>query len=81
MANRLQDIWPNVKKIVNHWQSLPKSCRLQSKSYEAVDKAVDDPLILPKLSVFASLLQVYLSKYQTDMSMIPYLGKDLQRLY
>ena len=53
MANRLQEIWPNVEKIVNHWRSLSKSRRPQSKSYEAVDKAVDDLLILPKLSVFA----------------------------
>ena len=53
MANRLQEIWPNVKKIVNHWRSLPKSRRSHSKSYEAVHKAVDDLLMLPKLSLFA----------------------------
>ena len=50
----------------------------------AAKKGVEDELLVAKLSVFsyiASLLQPYLTKYQTDDPMLPFLGKDLERLH
>ena len=84
MASRLKEIWPNIKKIVGYWEKLPASTRPSSKSYLAVKKGVEDELLLAKLSFFsyiASLLQPYLTKYQTDNLLLPFLGKDLERLH
>ena len=84
VASRLKEIWPNIKKIVGYWEKLPASKRPSSKSYLAVKKGVEDELLVAKLSSFsyiASLLQPYLTKYQTDDPMLPFLGKDLEGLH
>ena len=64
--------------MVIHWESLPKSSWPNSKSYDAVVKGVKDELTFAKLSFFsfiAGLLKPYLTKYQTDQPMIPFLAK------
>lgn len=69
---------------MTHWESLPKSRRPNSKSYEVVVKAVKDELTIAKLAFFsfaASLLKPYLTKYQTDQPMIPFLSNDLEAMY
>ena len=84
MAKRLIEIWPNIKRQVKFWQSLPKSKRTSSKSYEIVVEAVADPLVVAKLHFFsyaASLLKPYLNKIQSKEPMIPYLKKELLHLY
>ena len=73
VASRLNEIWPNIKKIVGYWEKLLASKRPSSKSYLAVKKGVEDELFVAKLSFFgyiASLLQPYLTKYQTDDPMM-----------
>ena len=75
-------MWLNIFKIVDYWWKLPPSKRPSSKSYLAVKKAVEDNLIVTKLSFFsciASLLQPYLTKYQTNK--LPFLGKVLKRMH
>ena len=70
--------------MVTHWESLPKSSRPNSKSYDPVVKGVKDELTFAKLSFFsfiAGLLKPYLTKYQTDQPMIPFLAKDLEAMY
>ena len=84
VADRLKKIWPHIIKMVTHWESIPKSSRLNSKSYDAVVKGVKDELTFAKLSFFsfiAGLLKPYLTKYQTDQPMIPFLAKDLEYIY
>ena len=65
VTNRLQEIWPDMKNIVNYWRALPKHEKKKHKTSKA----------------FRFFLLVYLNKYQKDMTMIQYLGKDLERLY
>lgn len=82
-ANKLNQLWPNIK-INNYWRKLSVSKRPSSKSYFAVDKAVGVEFTVAKFSFFrgiASLLQPYLSRFQTIMPMLPYLGKTLERLH
>ena len=84
VADRLLEIWPNIVKIVDFWQSLPKSKRPSSKSFENVLKAVKDPLTTVKLSFFsflASLFKPFLLKYQTRKPMIPYFYHDLVSMF
>ena len=56
----------------------------QIKRYDAVVKGVKDELTFAKLPFFnfiAGLLKPYLTKYQTDQPMIPFLAKDLEAMY
>ena len=83
VAERLIDIWPHIKSIINFWEQPPKSKRPDSKSYNVVVKAVNDQLTVAKLSLFiylAGILNPYLKKYQIDMPMIAYMYNDLQKI-
>ena len=83
VAERLMDLWPNVAKIVRYWESLPKSKRPSSKSYSNVLSAVADNLTPAKLHFFnyvAGIFQPFLTKYQSDKPMIPFLYSDLLKL-
>ena len=84
VAERLVDLWPNVAKIVRYWESLPKSKRPSSKSYSNVLSAVTDNLTPAKLHFFsyvAGIFQPFLTKYQSDKLMIPFLYSDLLKLF
>ena len=83
-ADRLIQIWPNIVKIVKFWLGLPKRKQPSGKSFDAVNLAVKDPLTTAKLSFFsyiASILQPFLTKYQTQKPMIPCLYGDLTKIY
>ena len=83
VAERLVDLWPNVAKIVRYWESLPKSKRPSSKSYSNVLSAVTDNLTPAELHLFsyvAGIFQPFLTKYQSDKPMIPFLYSDLLKL-
>ena len=83
VAERLVDLWPNVAKIVGYWESLPKSKRPSSKSYSNVLSAVTDNLTPAELHFFsyvAGIFQPFLTKYQSDIPMIPFLYSDLLKL-
>ena len=78
-----KEVWLNVTKIVSNWDNQPASKR-PSSSYLPVKKGVEDELPVAKLSVFnyiTSLLQPYLTKYQTDHPVLLFLGKDLERFH
>ena len=84
VASRLKEVWLNITKIVGYWEKLPASSMPSSKSYLAVKKGIEGELLVWKLSLFiyiASLLQPYLTKYQTDDLMLLILVKDLERLH
>ena len=77
-------IWPNIKTIVKFWEKQSAARRPSSKSYQTVLAATNDILTTAKLSVFsfiASLFESYLTKYQTDKPMVPFLGQDLEKMY
>ena len=42
VAEKLVDIWPHIKLIMNFWERHPKSKIPDSKSYNIVIKAVND---------------------------------------
>ena len=58
---RLIEIWPNIITIVNFWESLLASKRPSSKSYVAMKKGKEDPLIVAKLSLFCYITSRALS--------------------
>ena len=62
---------------------LPKSKQPKSKSFEAVKDAVDDVLYPAKLSFvsyFSGLIQPFLTCYQSDKPMMPFLHDDIFNL-
>lgn len=79
VCNRALAILPDVLNYVKavDEKKLPKpTC----KSYESVSAAKKDKLILPKLHFFkfvASHLQPFLTVFQTDRPMVPFLSQDL----
>ena len=83
-ADRLIEIWPNIIKIFQFWSTLPKKKQPSGKSFESVKSAVEDDLTTAKLSFFsyvASILEPFLTRYQTSKPMIPYLYTDLAEIY
>ena len=70
-------------KIFQYWLRLPKCKQPKSKSFEAVKDAIDDVLYPAKLSFvshFAGLIQPFLTCYQSDKPMIPFLHDDIFNL-
>ena len=76
LADRLIEIWHNIKQLVAHLEKLPKYRRPSSKSYANVKAAVEDLMTPAKLTFFsfiAGILQPTLVKYQSDEPMVPYM--------
>ena len=83
VADRLIELWDNITKIMAYWEKLPKSKQPSSKSFFNVYKAVKDPLTVSKLQYFsyiASHFEPYLTLYQTDQPMLPYMFDDILEL-
>ena len=77
-------LWENIIALSKFWENLLKKKRPSSKSYVNVKKAVDDDLTVSKLSFFsclASLMELYLRKYQCDNPMIVFMFKDLKKIF
>ena len=73
-----------MQKVFQFWLSLPKRQQPSGRSFETVRLAIEDPLMTAKLSFFsyvASLLEPFLTKYQTNCPMVPYLYTDLTALF
>ena len=83
VADRLIEVWPNIKQIMNFWEKLPKSKQPSNKSYNTLKTAVLDELVIAKLGFFsylAGMFKPFLTAYQTDRPMIPFLYGDLFKL-
>ena len=84
VAKRAIEIWPNIVKYVKETEKKPKSQIPKIASYEKVrDAVLQDRLIIAKLEVFvstAALLKPFLTKYQTEWPMIPFLVTDVEGL-
>ena len=75
-------MWPNLKKYVNATvkEEIPKPT---TKAFEVVREATGDPLTEVKLNAFLSITKMvtpFLTLYQTDRLMIPFLASDLHKL-
>ena len=84
VAKRLIEIWPNLIKLYEFWDSLSKSKRPKSKSYENVKVGINDVLTIPKLHFFmfiAGILRPFLTAFQSDEPMVPYLCNDIKDIY
>ncbi len=84
VAERGIDVWDNVVKVVNHYETLSISKRPQkNKSYDNLVKEKDDILVKIKLVAFRDIsrrLNVFLIKFQTDAPMVPFLADELQSI-
>ena len=70
-------------KTVKYWTLLPESKQPKCKSFDIVSKTVNDELIPLKLSFFSymsSSFHPFLKKYQSELSLIPYLYDDLTKV-
>ena len=80
VASRALEIWDDVIKMCNHWESLAKSKRPSSKSYKTLLEATKDTLMQAKLHFFcfvAKAVSPFLSIYQTTKPMLPFFYDDL----
>ena len=82
VIDRMIEIWPSVVKIVNHWSSLPPSKHPKCKSYDVLKNAVKDTSVAVKFnfSFLAGRLLPYLTRYQSQKPVIPFLHNDIQQL-
>jgi len=82
VVERAIKIWPNIQKYV-HAVTTKKLKDPHISSYDTVAAAQNDPLILAKFHFFMALSRTFtpfLTKYQTDIPMMPFLDKDLTDL-
>ena len=83
VADRAVEIWPNIKKVVEKWEKLAPSERPKGKNYQTVLAAIKDNLITAKLNYFsfiASILQPFLTKYQSDDPLVSFMYDDVLSL-
>ena len=75
------NIWPNIVKYITETEKRPKKDIPNTKHYNTVKSSVlTDKLVIPKLKEFisvASLFQPYLTKFQGDGPMMPFVCSEL----
>ena len=84
VADRLIELWPRMEKIMDFWMKLPKSKQPSNKSYEVLTTSIKDILMIAKLGFFsylADMFKPFLTAYQTDNPMVPFMYDDLFRLF
>ena len=78
VASRAIIVWKFVVSVINHYKSLSKSKCPKNKSYDLLVKHMTEDLMLVKFQFFkgmASVLSLYLTKFQTDAPTMPFLPK------
>ena len=81
VADRMIEILDKLVKLLEFRESLPKSKRPKSKSYEKVKCALVDRLLIVKLNFFsyaAGMIEPFLKKFHTDKPTIPVLFFELK---
>ena len=79
VCERALKLWDNIVAYVKAAEA-GKVNQPKNKSYEVIKDCLKDPCFIAKLHFYkciASQLQPFLSKYQTDRPMIPFLSDDL----
>lgn len=82
VAERAIEVWPKLKEYVAAVlrKGLPNP---GTSSFDTIEAASKDPLILAKLHFFVAISRTFcpfLTKYQTDEPVLPFLCKDLTEL-
>ncbi|KAK0144411.1 hypothetical protein N1851_017231 [Merluccius polli] len=77
VTERAVDIWPMLLTYIDAVQK-KKLPNPNTASYDNILAARDDELIIPKLQFF--FFHPFLTKYQTDEPVLPFLAKDLKEL-
>ena len=83
VADRLIELWDNIRQLSKFWDKRPKSKQPQSKSYKNVQEAFNDPFTLAKLKFFSfvsGIVGLFLKMYKLDKPMIPFMYEDLKDL-
>ena len=76
VAVKLLELWPNIVKMVNHWEKFPKPKRQSCKSYSIKAAAVNNDLTSAELHFFSFVAGIFWSffgeipKWQTNDSFI-----------
>ena len=82
MCERLMDLLPHVKQYVKSVAD-GKSPDPKTKSFDVVKHGVVNPLLEARLSFFLSVarqITPFLTLYQTDKPMMPFLCGDLYKM-
>ena len=82
-ADRMVEVWPNIKRIMEFWRSLPKYKQPTCKSYSKISDAVIDLFTEAKITFFSficSIFEPYLNKYQCEKPMVPFVYVDLKSI-
>lgn len=82
VALRALVIWPDMMKYVEA-VSTKKFPNPGTSSYDTIEAATKDPLILAKLHFFMAVCRSvtpFLTRYQTDEPVLPFIGNDLAEL-
>ena len=75
VADRMVEVWPNIKKITEFWKSLPKYKQQTCKSYSKISDAVIDLFTEAKITFFSfifSIVEPYLKNHQCEKPMVCY---------
>ncbi|XP_048577470.1 uncharacterized protein LOC116618576 [Nematostella vectensis] len=83
VAVRAQEIWDNIKTYVQAVLSQKKFTTPTSKSFKIVRDATKDILVPAKMAAFesvASQLQPFLTAFQSDNPILPFLVSRLQKV-
>ena len=83
VAERAIQIWNSFKAVIKYWEGLCKSKRPSDKSYESLVQHYKDPLIPSKLQFFAviaSIFKPFLTTFQTDRPIVPFLFNELEKI-
>ena len=84
MADCAIEVWPSVFKCVAYWESLSRSRCPQIKSYKQLVECYSDPLVPAKLYFFsfvAGIFEPYLTRFQTDAPMVPFIFDELSAIF
>ena len=82
VAKRAIELWPNIVKVVKHWQSLSKSKRPKNASYETLVKHHLDKYVPLKMQFFqdvASHLKAFLKCFKLTIRWYLFLKNPCRR--
>ena len=82
VAERALEVCGLCVKLIRRYESLSKSKRSKNKSYERLVSHYTDLLVPVKFQFFvfvATIFEPYLSLFQTDAPMIPFIFTELKK--
>lgn len=82
VAERALEVWPHIVKYINAVKA-KKVTDPKSKSYETISSSCCDPLMPAKIAFFSSVakqINPFLTAFQTDKPMLPFMSISLYTL-